>query len=219
MNKGSLVHEDYFDLFKNNNINYNKYTSSQIQPSSLDLTLSAECYEIEASFLSPNTNIRDKLINIVNKKIDLNEVYIFKKNITYIVRLNEKLNLKNDIFGKCNPKSSTGRLDIFCRAILNFSDEYEKIDIKLNNFSQEFFNNYSDLLMIFQNNTMLHNKLRKIALLLEKDEWVNFIDTNIFFNDISNEEALKKLNNILITSQDKRLIDFAKKKIKLISNE
>ena len=73
--------------------------------------------------------------------------------------------------------------------------------------------------MIFQNNTMLHNKLRKIALLLGKDEWVNFIDTNIFFNDISNEEALEKLNNILITSQDKKLIDFTKKKIKLISNE
>ena len=132
MNKGSLVHEDYFDLFRDNNINCNKYTSSQIQPSSLDLTLSEECYEIEASFLSPNTNIRDKLINLINKKIDLNEVYIFKKNITYIVRLNEKLNLKNDIFGKCNPKSSTGRLDIFCRTIISFSDEYEKIPLNYN---------------------------------------------------------------------------------------
>ena len=100
-----------------------------------------------------------------------------------------------------------------------FKIEYEKIDKKLNNFSEEFFYDYSDLLMIFQNNTMLHNKLRKIALLLGKDEWVNFIDTNIFFNDISNEEALKKLNNILITSQDKKLIDFTKKKIRLISNE
>ena len=100
-----------------------------------------------------------------------------------------------------------------------FEIEYEKIDKKHNNFPQEFFNNYSDLLMIFQNNTMLHNKLRKIALLLGKDGWVNFIDTNIFFNDISNEEALKKLNNILITSQDKKLIDFTKKKIRLISNE
>ena len=100
-----------------------------------------------------------------------------------------------------------------------FEIEYEKIDKKNNNSPQEFFNNYSDLLMIFQNNTMLHNKLRKIALLLGKDEWVNFIDANIFFNDISNEEALKKLNNILITSQDKKLIDFTKKKIKLIYNE
>ena len=59
MNKGSLVHEDYFTLFKNNNIDYNKYSSSQVQPSSVDLTLSEECYEIEASFLSPNNNIRD----------------------------------------------------------------------------------------------------------------------------------------------------------------
>ena len=100
-----------------------------------------------------------------------------------------------------------------------FEIEYEKIDKKLNNFSQEFFNNYSDLLMIFQNNTMLHNKLKKIALLLEKDEWVSFIDANIIFNDISNEETLKKLNNILNTSQDKKLIDFIKKKIRLISNE
>ena len=100
-----------------------------------------------------------------------------------------------------------------------FELEYEKIDKKRNNFPQEFFYDYSDLLMIFQNNTMLHKKLRKIALLLEKNEWVNFIDTNIYFNDISKEEALKKLNNILITSQDKKLIDFTKKKIKLISNE
>ena len=100
-----------------------------------------------------------------------------------------------------------------------FEIEFEKFDKKHNNSPQEFFYDYSDLLMIFQNNTMLHNKLRKIALLLEKDGWVNFIDTNTYLNDISNEEALKKLNNILITSQDKKLIDFTKKKIKLISNE
>ena len=100
-----------------------------------------------------------------------------------------------------------------------FEIEFENIDKKHNNFPQEFFYDYSDLLMVFQNNTMLHNKLRKISLLLGKDGWVNFIDTNIYINDISNEEALKKLNNILITSKDKKLIDFTKKKIKLISNE
>ena len=71
MNKGSLVYEDYFNLFKNKNIDYNKYTSLQIQPSSLDLTLSEECYEIEASFLSPKTNIRNKLKNIIKKKYNI----------------------------------------------------------------------------------------------------------------------------------------------------
>ena len=100
-----------------------------------------------------------------------------------------------------------------------FEIEFDKIDKKQNNFTQEFFYRYCDLIMIFQNNKMLHNKLKKIALLLEKDDWVDFIDTNIFYNDISNKKALKKLNNILIASQDKKLIDFTKKKIKLISNE
>ena len=100
-----------------------------------------------------------------------------------------------------------------------FEIEFDKIDKKQNNFTQEFFYRYCDLIMIFQNNNMLHNKLKKIALLLEKGDWVDLIDTNIFYNDISNKEALKKLNNILIASQDKKLIDFTKKKIKLISNE
>jgi len=132
MNNGSLIHIDYFKLLKDNIIINKNYTSTQIQPSSLDLTLSDECYEINASFLSPNSCIRDKLDKMINKKINLNNKYIFKKNITYLVKLNEKLNLKKNIFGKCNPKSSTGRLDIFCRTILDFSDEYEKIPLNYN---------------------------------------------------------------------------------------
>ena len=79
MNKGSLVHEDYVNLLKMGHINHEKYIFSQIQPSSIDLTLSEECYEIKASFLSPNNNIRDKLKKIINKKINLNESHIFKK--------------------------------------------------------------------------------------------------------------------------------------------
>ena len=120
MNNGSLIHIDYFKLLKDNIIINKNYTSAQIQPSSLDLTLSEECYEINASFLSPNSCIRDKLDKMINKKINLNNKYIFKKNITYLVKLNEKLNLKKNFFGKCNPKSSTGRLDVFCRSGASF---------------------------------------------------------------------------------------------------
>ena len=127
MNKGSLIYDDYFELLENNKIINREFTSSQIQPSSIDLTLSEECYEIKASFLSSNVSVRSKLDVVVNKKINLNNSYVFKKNITYLVRLNEKLDLANNIFGKCNPKSSTGRLDIFCRTILDYCDEYEKI--------------------------------------------------------------------------------------------
>ena len=49
MNNGSLIHIDYFKLLKDNIIINKNYTSTQIQPSSLDLTLSDECYEINGA--------------------------------------------------------------------------------------------------------------------------------------------------------------------------
>ena len=133
---GSLIYSDYVKLIKNKNIVYDKISKKQIQPSSIDLTLSNECYEINHSFLSPNNNVRNKLQSKICKKINLSKYYLFKKNKTYLVKINEKLNLDKNIFGHCNPKSSTGRLDIFCRSIVNFSDEYEKIP---KNYKGEIF--------------------------------------------------------------------------------
>ena len=134
--KGSLTYEDYKSLINSKLIlGLNKITL-QIQPSSIDLTLSNECYEINSSFLSSLSSVRDKLKKIKSKEINLNKKFIFKKNKTYLVRLNERLNLSRNIFGLCNPKSSTGRLDIFCRTILNFSDGYEKIP---KNYKGEMF--------------------------------------------------------------------------------
>ena len=136
MLSGSLTYKDYADLYKNGQIINPYFLKFQIQPSSVDLTLSEECYEINASFLSSKTNVRDKLAQILVKKIDLNERFVFEKNKTFLVKLNESLNLHSNIFGLCNPKSSTGRLDIFCRTVLNNTDEYEKIPI---NYRGEMF--------------------------------------------------------------------------------
>ena len=136
MLKGSLTYEDYSDLHKNHQISADNFLLSQIQPSSVDLTLSEECYEISASFLSSINNVRENIKKTFIKKINLDDGYLFKKNKTYIVKLNENLNLNNNIFGICNPKSSAGRLDIFCRSILNNSDEYEKIP---KNYKGEMF--------------------------------------------------------------------------------
>ena len=57
---------------------------------------------------------------------------IKKQIIISLVKLNENLDLPKNIFGKCNPKSTTGRLDIFCRTILNYCNEYEKIPYEYN---------------------------------------------------------------------------------------
>ena len=133
---GSLTYHDYINLFKNKNIEAQNLSKVQIQPSSVDLTLSEECYEIRASILSSSNKVRENLKKIRLKKINLNKKYLFKKNKIFIVKLNEKLKLPKNIFGMCNPKSSTGRLDIFCRTILNYSDEYEKIPL---NYYGEMF--------------------------------------------------------------------------------
>ncbi len=133
---GSLTYSDYLDLYKSRIILSDNFDSNQIQPSSLDLSLSNECYEIKFSFLSAKSKVRDKLQDLIIKEINLDNQHTFEINKTYLVKLNEKLNLKNHIFGHCNPKSSTGRLDIFCRTIVDFSDEYEKIP---KNYKGEIF--------------------------------------------------------------------------------
>ena len=67
---GTYVYEDYLSLYNNKKIKSISFKKSQIQPSSLDLSLSDECYEIKTSFLSPDTKVRDKLKKI--KHIQLN---------------------------------------------------------------------------------------------------------------------------------------------------
>ena len=133
---GSFTHKDYVKLFENKKIVSNKFHISQIQPSSLDLTLSKECYQVKYSFLSPNSKVKNKLKDLTIKKINLTKKFVFKKHKTYVVKLNEKLYLNKQIFGNCNPKSSTGRIDIFCRTIVDYSDEYEKIP---NGYNGEIF--------------------------------------------------------------------------------
>ena len=76
---GSLTFDDYKVLLSNNNLQGNSNIHSQIQPSSVDLTLSEECYEIKSSFLSPKKRLRDKLSNMIINKIDLSKKKYLKK--------------------------------------------------------------------------------------------------------------------------------------------
>ena len=106
MNKiiGSLSYDDYNVLINNNIIFAENINKNQIQPSSIDLTLSNECYEIEASFLSSKKTVREHLEEIIIRKIDISKKFLFKKNKTFLVKLNENLNLPKNIFGKIRMK-------------------------------------------------------------------------------------------------------------------
>ena len=105
-----------------------KLIRSQIQPASLDLTLSANCYRIKASFIPNNIKISKVIKELSLSKIDLNHSTLLEKNCIYLCELNEKLNLPQNIMGKSNPKSTTGRLDIFTRVITENGKEYDYIN-------------------------------------------------------------------------------------------
>ena len=106
----------------------NSKISNQIQPASLDLTLSDKCYRVKASFIPNNIKISNVIKELSLTKINLNENKLLEKNCIYLCELNEKLNLPYDIMGKSNPKSTTGRLDIFTRVITENGKEYDYVN-------------------------------------------------------------------------------------------
>ena len=100
----------------------------QVQPSSLDLRIGPVAYRIRASFLSSrNARVIDKLQDNHLYKIDLTRPAVLERGCAYIAPLMEELNLPADISGKANPKSTTGRLDVFTRLITDFGSEFERV--------------------------------------------------------------------------------------------
>ena len=79
MHSGSITYDDYLNFFNLKIISSNFFNQNRIQPSSIDLTLSDECYEVISSFLSPYDQVRNKLKNFIKKKIDLKKGFVLKK--------------------------------------------------------------------------------------------------------------------------------------------
>ena len=111
-------------LFSNQGI-----PSDQIQPASVDLRLGTVAYRVRASFLPGIlATVEDKLENMTMHKIDLKNGAVLEKGCVYIVPVQENLALPMDISGMANPKSSTGRLDIFTRVITDKATEFDRIE-------------------------------------------------------------------------------------------
>ena len=125
-----LNREQILDLIRNKHIYSDKsFIKKQLQPASLDLSLSNRCYRIKASFIPNNIKISKVINELSLTKIDLSQNTLLEKNCIYLCELNEKLNLPHDVMGKSNPKSTTGRLDIFTRVITENGKEYDFIPL------------------------------------------------------------------------------------------
>lgn len=102
--------------------------NDQIQPASIDLRLGNTAYRVRASFLPGDGNlVTDKLDRFKLHEIDLSDGAVLETGCVYIVPLLESLDLPDEIEASANPKSSTGRLDIFTRVIVDGSQSFDQI--------------------------------------------------------------------------------------------
>ena len=92
----------------------NPLDEGQFQPASIDLRLGVEAWRVQASFLpGKGSAVQDKLEKFAMHRIDLTHGAVLERGCVYIVKLQESLRLPADVSAMANPKSSTGRLDVF----------------------------------------------------------------------------------------------------------
>ena len=102
--------------------------NDQVQPASLDLRLGKIAYRIRASFLpGPEHTVHDKLDRLALHTIDLTTGAVLETGCVYLVPLKEQLRLPAEIAASTNPKSSTGRLDVFTRVIADRGSAFDSI--------------------------------------------------------------------------------------------
>ena len=102
---------------------------AQIQPASLDLRVGAMAWRVRASFLpGPNATVRDKLATVALHEIDLTQGAVLETGCVYVVPLLESVEFSSRVSGIANPKSSTGRLDVFTRLITVRAQGFDRIE-------------------------------------------------------------------------------------------
>jgi len=127
--RGVLVSQNIRTLIERGNISsVVRIEDTQIQNSSLDMTLSDQYFELDAAFLPrPGEKVRDLMRELGAKSGNLSSGVIFERRKVYVVPLNERLSLPPGLLAEANPKSSTGRTDTFVRLLANGHQNFDKV--------------------------------------------------------------------------------------------
>ena len=101
----------------------------QIQPASLDMRLGEKAFRVRSSFLpGPERSVDERIRELMLHEIDLGEGAVLERGCVYLVPLLERANLPPEISASANPKSSTGRLDIFTRVICDHARAFDQVE-------------------------------------------------------------------------------------------
>ena len=126
---GVLPSQEIRELIRNGKIRSRaEISDDQIQPASIDLRLGDVAHRVRASFLpSKKILIGPRTRELQLEEIDLSQPALLRPHCVYIVPLLESLALPSEMSGKANPKSTTGRLDIFTRLMTESSETFEAV--------------------------------------------------------------------------------------------
>ena len=126
---GVLSSQEILELINKNIItSENGIEKDLIQPASIDLRLGIKAWRVPASFLPGKGNkVSSRLKDLAMHEFSLIEGAVLECGCVYIVKLLENVSLTDNLTGIANPKSSTGRLDVFTRLIVDGAMEFEHI--------------------------------------------------------------------------------------------
>ena len=128
MTDGILVHQQIKALIARGALaSTPAIAPTQIQPSSLDLRLATRGYRVRSGFLPENVRVADRLEEMSLYAFDLTDGAVLEKGHCYIVPLLERIEQPLPYLVRANPKSSTGRLDLFTRLLADRCGRFETV--------------------------------------------------------------------------------------------
>ncbi|PIT90905.1 hypothetical protein COU17_03030 [Candidatus Kaiserbacteria bacterium CG10_big_fil_rev_8_21_14_0_10_49_17] len=100
--------------------------AEHLQPSSLDLTLSSTMFRMPGTVQPDSSETIEELVNEVGAERH-NLANSLERDVVYLARLNEKVSLSRGVYGYSNPKSTTGRLDVHARLLVDRMPRFDKV--------------------------------------------------------------------------------------------
>ncbi len=104
------------------------FEAGQVQPASLDLRLGTRVWRVRASFLPrPGRTVQGRLADVAMHELDLTGGAVLERGCVYIAELQESLALPPGLSARANPKSSTGRIDVFVRLLTDHQPAFDDV--------------------------------------------------------------------------------------------
>lgn len=125
---GILVYQQIRKLVEAGHFRSNPAISpTQIQPASLDLRLATRGHRVRSGFLPETATVAERLEETTLYTFDLMDGAVLERGHCYVIPLLEWIDEPLPYTIRANPRSSTGRLDLFTRLLADRNGRFEQV--------------------------------------------------------------------------------------------